>query len=132
MVAVSADLERAAGWLPNSSTTPMRVWSNVDVKGFARSAVPLLAAAGVKVLYVGANGGVESPSAASHKGLQPVVGPRNAAMFRWIDPPSGKDIVVIYHAGYVREKTHVKTRTHIIPLDFLCSLSSFECSESDQ
>ena len=33
-----------------------RVWSNVDVKGFARSAIPLLKRAGFEALYVGQNG----------------------------------------------------------------------------
>ena len=33
-----------------------RVWSNVDVKGFSRSAIPLLKRSGFEALYVGQNG----------------------------------------------------------------------------
>ena len=36
-------------------TKAARVWSNVDVPGFVRSTVPLLAGAGVKFLSIGAN-----------------------------------------------------------------------------
>jgi hypothetical protein len=102
LVGISEDLERGAGW-PANGTPPAftsRVWSNVDVKGFARSSIPLLAAAGVTALYIGANGDIESPSVARSKGLQPVVGPRNSALFRWTDPVSNTEMVVMYHAGY--------------------------------
>ena len=29
-----------------------------------------------------------------------MVGPRNAALFRWVEPVSGDEMVVVYHAGY--------------------------------
>ena len=77
-----------------------RVWSNVDVKGFARSAIPLMAKAGVSHLYVGTNGEPKSPQEALGRGLQPICGTANATMFRWQDPPSGEEIVVLYVSGY--------------------------------
>jgi hypothetical protein len=81
-------------------TKQQRVWSNVDVKGFARSAIPLLKKAGVNTLYVGTNGGRSPPSQAKGKGLQPVVGDANATIFRWHDPPSGESVTVLYSDGY--------------------------------
>lgn len=101
LVGISSPLEQTAGWPMNRTpVSTTRVWSNVDVKGFSRSAIPLLSRAGVTALYVGANGGIESPEAARAKGLQPVVGARNSALFRWLDPASRSSIVVMYHAGY--------------------------------
>ena len=76
------------------------VWSNVDVKSFARSAVPLLRKAGIHTLYIGANGSPRPPEQQRTRGLQPVCGSANATMFRWFDPPSGEEITVLYTAGY--------------------------------
>ena len=76
----------------NLTTGGAKVWSNVDVKGFARSAVPLLRKAGVETLYVGTNGGPRPPAEARNRGLQPVVGDANATMFVWHDPPSGAEV----------------------------------------
>ena len=79
-------------------TKAEKVWSNVDVKGFARSAIPLLKRAGVNTLYIGTNGGPSTNQRG--KGLQPVVGNANATMFTWVDPPSGEEMTVLYTVGY--------------------------------
>ena len=84
----------------NQSQPVERVWTNIDVKGFARSAVPLLKSKGVNTLYIGTNGGPERPAAALSRGLQPVVGTANATMFIWHDPPSNQSMLVLYHDGY--------------------------------
>jgi hypothetical protein len=93
LVDVAAQLEDRF----NMTTAGARVWSNVDVKGFARSAIPLLRAAGVETLYIGTNGG---PHRGGGQGLQPVCGAENATMFRWVDPPSGAELTVLYVDGY--------------------------------
>jgi hypothetical protein len=77
------------------------VWSNVDVKGFARSAIPALVASGFSALNIGANGHPSPPGVArSSKGLQPVVGAANATIFRWDDVASNTSLPVIWHDGY--------------------------------
>ena len=80
-----------------------RVWSNIDVRGFARSSVPLLAKNGYGALYVGANG--HPVAAGETPGLQPVVGAHNATMFMWRDPVSNATLPVIFHQGYGGYKT---------------------------
>jgi hypothetical protein len=92
-----------------------RVWSNVDVKGFARSAIPLLKKAGVNTLYIGTNGG---PRNGGGSGLQPVVGDANATMFQWHDPPSGESVTVLYSEGYGSYKPGKS---------FSCTGKSFSC-----
>ncbi len=78
-----------------------RVWSNVDVKGFARSSIPLLKTAGVEFLSIGQNGHPSEDRGSTHsRGMQPAVGGSNATMFRWRDPRSRQEIVVMYHDGY--------------------------------
>ena len=77
-----------------------RVWSNADVKGFVRSAIPSMVSAGVNVLSVNTNG---HPRPCSHNdcpGPQPAVGNNNASLFRWRDPPSNKSVTVIFHNSY--------------------------------
>lgn len=97
LVTIANDLDARYGIERNAT----RVWSNVDVKGFARSAIPLLKKAGYEALYVGQNGGPTPPAEAkTEKGLQPVVGDKNATMFRWQDPTSDEEIVVMYVDGY--------------------------------
>ena len=66
------DLPSLAGDLAaqHNLSKPVRVWSNVDVKGFARSAVPLLRKAGVHTLYIGANGKPRPPDQQRTRGLQ--------------------------------------------------------------
>lgn len=76
-------------------TKKQRVWSNVDVPGFVRSSIPLLRKSGVTALSICANvggGGV-------NLGIVPqdLVGTANATMFRWKDPVSEEDILVLYH-----------------------------------
>eukprot|EP00756_Hemistasia_phaeocysticola_P025669 Hpha_TRINITY_DN16017_c0_g10::TRINITY_DN16017_c0_g10_i1::g.118061::m.118061 len=73
-----------------------RVWANVDVKGFVRSALPVLKSAGYGALYIGANGG---------PGLQPVVGGSHAKLFMWRDPVSNVSLPTMYHRGYGGYKT---------------------------
>ena len=77
-----------------------RVWSNVDVKGFARSSIPLMRKAGVEFLSIGQNGHPSNDHGGHSRGMQPAVGGSNATMFRWRDPRSGQDITVLYHDGY--------------------------------
>ena len=79
-------------------TNSTRTWSNVDVKGFARSSIAPLLGAGYTALYVGANGGPRPPSEAVHRGLQPVVGQSNATIFRWCS--SNRCIPVFWVDGY--------------------------------
>jgi hypothetical protein len=85
----------------NTSIRPrQRVWCNVDVKGFVRSAIPAMVRAGVRVLAVNTNG---HPRPCSHDdcpGPQPAVGNRNATLFRWRDPPSNESITVLFHNSY--------------------------------
>ncbi len=80
----------------------LATWANVDVKGFARSAIPLLRQRGVGALYIGANGrpGAVPAGATPTRGLQPVVGAANATMFLWTDPPSNTSIPLLWHDGY--------------------------------
>ena len=74
-----------------------RVWSNVDVKGFARASIPLLRAAGVHFLSIGQNGHPSNDGGSHSRGMQPAVGGSNATMFRWRDKRSGEEVVVLYH-----------------------------------
>lgn len=92
---VAADLDARYNLKPRA-----RVWSNVDVKGFARSAVPLLRKAGVDALYVGQNGHPSYAPTVPTRGLQPVVGRSNASVFNWCDPVSERCMPVLYHLGY--------------------------------
>ena len=84
-------------------TKPARVWNNVDVPGFARSSIPALLRSGATALSVLANVGSHYPcnSAVGHgcNGAVPVefVGDQNATMFRWHDPASDEEILVLYH-----------------------------------
>ena len=75
-------------------TKKRRVWSNVDVPGFARSSIPLLRRAGIDALSICANvGGYSARSGA----VPEFVGEHNATMFRWNDPASGEELLVLYH-----------------------------------
>lgn len=56
-----------------------------DVPGHTRGIVPLLAEAGVQFLHIGVNGASTPPD------VPPV--------FTWRDPPSGSDVMVMYHKG---------------------------------
>lgn len=56
-----------------------------DVPGHTRGIIPLLANAGVTFLHIGVNGASRPPD------VPPV--------FRWRDPGSGKEILVMYHKG---------------------------------
>jgi len=76
-------------------TKKQRVWSNVDVPGFVRSTIPLLRKAGVTALSICANvggGGIRLGTVP-----QDLVGAANATMFRWHDPVSEEEILVLYH-----------------------------------
>ena len=81
---------------------PRRVWSNVDVPGFTRSAIPALRRAGAGALSVCANVGNQGPGGPNHTGFvgpTEFVGPANpnATMWRWHDPASDEEILVLYH-----------------------------------
>jgi hypothetical protein len=82
-------------------TKSARVWSNVDVPGFVRSTVPLLAQSGVKFLSIGANarGAFPNGSYPINYGSSPwqTVGNNFSTMFRWRDNASAEEIVVMYH-----------------------------------
>jgi hypothetical protein len=89
-----------------------RVWSNVDVRGFVRSAIPLMAASGVDFLSINSNGqpkfcrgSNESGSLPICAGPQPAVGGNNATMFRWRDPISTKEVTVLFHDSYAHRFT---------------------------
>ena len=56
-----------------------------DVPGHPRALVPILAEAGVRLLHLGVN-----PASTP---------PRVPPVFRWRDPPSGAEVVVIYQRG---------------------------------
>jgi len=78
-------------------TKEARVFSNVDVPGFARSSVPLLKRAGATALSICAN--IGSPSqGGDHKHIE-FAGKQNATMWRWHDPASDEEILVLYHAA---------------------------------
>eukprot|EP01052_Picozoa_sp_SAG31_P004891 SAG31_NODE_208_length_20313_cov_6.143119_8_plen_262_part_00 len=85
-------------------TKKARVWSNVDVPGFVRSTVPLLAQSGVQFLSIGANarGAFPNGSYPINMGSSPwqTVGNRFATMFRWRDPATSEEVVVMYHRSY--------------------------------
>ena len=72
-----------------------RVWANIDVPGFARSSIPLLRRAGVSALSICAN--VGGNGADSNSVPLEFVGRKNATMFRWHDPVSDAQILVLYH-----------------------------------
>jgi hypothetical protein len=80
-----------------------RVWNNVDVPGFVRSSIPALLRAGVTALSILANVGSHYPcNSAIGRGCNGAVptefvGEKNATMFRWHDPASDEEILVLYH-----------------------------------
>jgi len=76
-------------------TKQSRVWSNVDVPGFARSSIPLLKKAGATALSICANVG----NTHGESGSVPLefVRNNNATMWRWHDPVSDEEILVLYH-----------------------------------
>ena len=78
LLTISSDLDSR-----HNITKQTKVWSNIDVPGFVRSSVPLLVDAGVKFLYIGANG-------------SPLNITTPAKLFRWRDPASQKEVVVMY------------------------------------
>ena len=69
-------------------TKAARVWSNVDVPGFARSSIPLLKRGGATALNILANVGSHYPCKGNCSGATPTEFTRNrtAAMWRWHDP----------------------------------------------
>ena len=79
-------------------TKQARVWTNVDVPGFARSSIPQLKRGGATALNILANVGSHYPCS-SCNGSVPTefVGEKTAAMFRWHDPASDEEILVLYH-----------------------------------
>lgn len=75
-----------------------RVWSNIDVPGFTRSGIPLLLRSGATALSICANVGGRGNGAVPAE----FVGgngtnTNNASMWRWYDPVSDKEILVLYH-----------------------------------
>jgi hypothetical protein len=84
-------------------TKTTRVWSNVDVPGFARSSIPLLKQGGATALNILANVGSHYPCAGACSGAIPTefLGEswrnQSSAMWRWHDPASGDEILVLYH-----------------------------------
>ena len=81
-------------------TKAARVWSNADVPGFARSSIPLLKRGGATALNILANVGSHWPcTGPCSNGTVPseFVGDKNAAMWRWHDPASDEEILVLYH-----------------------------------
>ena len=87
--------------------TAARVWSNVDVRGFVRSAIPRMKAMGVDFLSINTNGkprlcrGLNEPGPLPVcPGPQPAVGGKNATMFRWRDPISEQEVTVLFHNSY--------------------------------
>eukprot|EP01047_Picozoa_sp_COSAG01_P086631 COSAG01_NODE_19566_length_1003_cov_1.242257_1_plen_178_part_10 len=71
-------------------------------QGFARSSIPALLKGGASALSILANVGSHYPCDSSHGGCNgavPVefVGDQNATMFRWHDPASDEEILVLYH-----------------------------------
>ena len=80
-------------------TKAARVWSNVDVPGFARSSIPLLKRGGATALNILANVGSHYPCKGNCSGATPTEFTRNqtAAMWRWHDPASDEEILVLYH-----------------------------------
>ena len=81
-----------------SAKAGSKVWSNIDVKGFSRSAVRLLAEQNYAALYIGSNGSPHPANATPTWGLQPIVGRHNATIFRWRD--GNYSLPTIYHSGY--------------------------------
>jgi hypothetical protein len=73
-------------------TKAARVWSNVDVPGFVRSSIPPLRRAGATAISICGNTGGGS-------GPIEFVGPSkpDATMWRWHDPISDEEILVLYH-----------------------------------
>jgi hypothetical protein len=66
---------------------PPKTVSQRDVPGLPRAVIPILRSAGIEMISIGVNGGSAPPD------VPPV--------FRWLDTPSGQDIVVIFHPlGY--------------------------------
>ena len=83
-------------------TKATRVWSNVDVPGFARSSIPLLKRGGATALNILANVGSHYPCTGNCNGAIPTeflgnAANKSAAMWRWHDPTSDEEILVLYH-----------------------------------
>jgi hypothetical protein len=77
-------------------TKTHRVWSNIDVPGFTRSSIPLLKKAGATALSVCANVGNQGGPGNGSVPNEMVRG-LNATMWRWHDPASDEEILVLYH-----------------------------------
>ena len=83
-----------------TTTKTARVWSNVDVPGFTRSSIPLLKRAGATALSVCANAGGSEPRTSNGAiPLEFVPDGQNATMFRWHDPASEEELLVLYHVA---------------------------------
>jgi hypothetical protein len=90
-----------------------RVWSNVDVRGFVRSAIPRMTASGVDFLSINSNGKPKLCRGSNETGSslpvcggpQPAVGGNNATMFRWRDPISQEEVTVLFHDSYAHRFT---------------------------
>ena len=94
MFAALFDITEALNERYNITKTE-RVWNNVDVPGFARSSIPLLKQAGATALSICANVG----NTHGESGSVPIefVRNNNATMWRWHDPVSDEEILVLYH-----------------------------------
>jgi hypothetical protein len=78
-------------------TKTARVWSNVDVPGFVRSSIPPLRRANVTALSVCANDNGNGPIEFIGSSKDPNQKTKDAAMWRWHDPVSDEEILVLYH-----------------------------------
>lgn len=102
-------------------TKAARVWSNVDVPGFARSSIPLLRRGGATALNILANVGSHYPCTSNCNGSIPTefVGNKTATMWRWHDPGSDQEILVLYH------KAQYDTPLDVPVLDFGTTYGGF-------
>ena len=76
-----------------------RVWTNVDVPGFVRSSIPALKRGGATALNILANVGSHYPCTGNCSGAVPTefAGNKTAAMWRWHEPNTDDEILVLFH-----------------------------------
>jgi len=96
-----------------------RVWTNVDVPGFVRSSIPALKRGGATALNILANVGSHYPCSGNCSGAVPTefVGNKTAAMWRWHEPNTDEEILVLFH------RAQYDTPADIPLIDGKCSRS---------
>jgi hypothetical protein len=107
----TAGLDLVAELAASLNITRPRTLSQRDVPGLTRSVVPLLSAAGVHSVSIGANGGSASPH------LPGYLSSREATLstpFVWRDAASGSSVVAHWHPGGYGRVGHTESGEGVI------------------